>query len=476
MMASEEDTYEGHMQRIHVTPGTPMESQKNRAVACAREIDRMIASRRRTSTGDDRVRDQTAEFTAKLQELSNITRELMSNETSGPLPVTPVPAYGSLHNGFATRMQVQPLTRLGVPGTGVQTDHPTYRSLLKRTETPGGRSYYIAGHLLNNNVHGSGTTWSNLTPIRQATNQTHEREVESKVKRATDADAILGYTVDVDYGRRDLTKNSALLREVLGYADASGNLPQDMAVKREVLMAEQVLPGRLVCTVKKIDANGEEDRSFSDAMTNHPVENVIQEDSLDQYYVQGADYDAEGEFAALRTDAQNALNATPALTWTTFRSEGRNSRIRRLESVNAERVATLQAIFRDHHLARLFQDEQRAVAGLTESQTWNAFIRNRVVYATNRVEDERLSDAQISQLHAVFDARCAELRAQRTEAVLTMVQNLAEAESWDGFRRRNRVYASEGGLTSAQVERIRHSFEQQMSRLSPASANEGVGH
>src|SRR5262249_52045739 len=149
---------------------------------------------------------QTADFTVSLDGLSRITAYLIGVTAAGQqLPVTPLPMYGGLANGFATRMEVKPLTKLGVPGSHVSVEAPSFSDLLLRRETPGGRSFYIAGHLLNNNVHGDGSTWQNLTPIAQRTNQSHESRVESKVKAAVENNLILQYNVDVGaaMGRRD---------------------------------------------------------------------------------------------------------------------------------------------------------------------------------------------------------------------------------------------------------------------------------
>lgn len=363
MMASTVDTYENHISRINVTAGTPAATQKQQAVTCAREIDALIASRKRTATTTtaatattpaNTVTDQSTAFTAKLAELSTLTANLLSQETGGPLPVTPLPTYGGLHDGFAKRMHVKPLTRLGVPGTAVQVNSTVYENLLKRTETPGGRAYYIAGHLLNNNVHGSGTTWQNLTPIAQGTNQEHESEVETHVKDAVEAGGILEYTVEVDY-QRNLDNNRRLIAEILTHADGSGNLPADLEIKKTVLDAEQKLPSALFCSLEKFNIKDttttpvtyEADSTFGHTLNRKEVPNTIQDDDIEKYYVRGVAYSPASEYTILDTAAKQALAQTPPLSWNQFinAENGRKSRIKRLRKHDASKADALELLF-----------------------------------------------------------------------------------------------------------------------------------
>src|SRR5690606_10185720 len=150
---------------VNVPAGqVPMLTLKSSAIRVSQHIDGLIRSNMRTSTDTTTgVQDQTPDFNASLEGLGQITGYLLSTSSNGPIPVSAIPTYGGLENGFAKSMDVNPLTKLGVPGTVVSITSPDYQDLLLRRENPGGRSFYIAGHLLNNNVHGSGTTWQNLT-------------------------------------------------------------------------------------------------------------------------------------------------------------------------------------------------------------------------------------------------------------------------------------------------------------------------
>ena len=196
-------------------------------------------------------------------------------------------------NGFASSMDVKPLTKLGTPGSGVSITSPVYQDLLLRRETPGGRSYYIAGHLLNNNVHGSGSTWQNLTPITQASNAQHLSRVETKVKEAVDKDLILHYTVSVDYS---IPRNGTLISQIEAVPNWNAN--SVLNEKHRILEAEASLPTQFNCTVKQIKADGS-DLPTSDT-TYDPQYNIsgaagiinnaanVSQISLDNYYLVSA--------------------------------------------------------------------------------------------------------------------------------------------------------------------------------------------
>ncbi len=363
---------------------TTMTALKSHAIRVAQHIDGLITSNMRTRTDQSTgVKDQTPDFNASLEGLSQVTSYLLSAETGGPMPVTPVPAYGGLENGFASRMDVKPLTKLGVPGTGVSITSPDYEDLLRRRETPGGRSYYIAGHLLNNNVHGSGSTWSNLTPITQRANQEHESKVESKVKQAVDADQILQYTVDVDYA---ISRNATRIGEI--EAVPNWQLNSVLDEKHKILEAEAKLPTQLRCTVKQIKADG------TDLPTSDPKYNAgynisgaagtinnqatVNQSSLDIYYLRSATAVTYKTMAQLTAAANTAVGANLGAAWDTFYNNAANKiSIDNLPNSDQE---TLRNIFRK---ANTIREERSRISSQNDMQTWNSFIGNRVAYTGN---------------------------------------------------------------------------------------------
>jgi hypothetical protein len=279
------------------------------------------------------------------------------------------------------------------------------------------------------------------------------------VKDAVDAGKTVNFVVTANYGRSPINTSAAR---------AAGE-----TLKAEIAEAEQHVPLSVTCHAHEVDASGNTGAVIA---TPPPVPNDIGTEAPENYQLAPgvASIDVNAEFTALSSEATGALAATPTLTWTAFRGAGRNGRIDRLEAADAARVTTLRNIFRDHHLARLFANEQGAIAALGELRTWADFTRGRTAYDSSRPEDERLSDSQISTLQTAFNGRRDTLREQRTGALVGLAGGLTARENWGDFRRRERVIESEGGLTDSQVSRVRAAFDARMAAL-PALTSPTVG-
>ncbi|MBW4888497.1 DNA/RNA non-specific endonuclease [Mucilaginibacter sp. HMF5004] len=152
--------------------------------------------------------------------------------------------YGPLTSaGFGTYMLADPLTVKGDAGSGPSVSNATWNILLKRMQNAGGASsYYVRGHLLNDNIHGPGDTWSNLTPLTQRTNnhstEGHLKKVEETVKDHTNSKKdIVCYQVIPQYGRP-----FELPRYILNALNYFGD--QDAA---KVAAAESYVPQGLWC-------------------------------------------------------------------------------------------------------------------------------------------------------------------------------------------------------------------------------------
>ncbi|MEJ7679329.1 MAG: hypothetical protein WKG06_16020 [Segetibacter sp.] len=175
-----------------------------------------LESNKRTSSVGE-TKDVSKAFNAKLNELAIYT-VIFTDRDDGQLPVSSQPEYGGLKDGFATYMAIRKLTRLGPPGTVVSAENAIMNDLKLRKEKV--RSYYVAGHLLNHNLHGPGYTWQNLTPLTQTANGEHVRRIEKNLKTGVSQKLpgdgeqgrkFLDYWVRVNYGRT-LNKNPRLIR------------------------------------------------------------------------------------------------------------------------------------------------------------------------------------------------------------------------------------------------------------------------
>ncbi len=152
--------------------------------------------------------------------------------------------------GFGSYMLADPLTKFGPPGSGPSVSNPTWQVLLKRRQknSAGSASYYVLGHLLNDNVHGPGDDMKNLTPLSQRTNNHspigHLKAIENSVKSDV-ANNVLSYQVIPSYGRSPL-KWPRYLYNAVNYISDIG----------DVLAAEDHVPEGLTAAYWKYDAKG----------------------------------------------------------------------------------------------------------------------------------------------------------------------------------------------------------------------------
>ncbi|MGV3613131.1 MAG: DNA/RNA non-specific endonuclease, partial [Fluviicola sp.] len=128
------------------------------------------------------------------------------------------------------------LTKKGPSGTEpTKAKHAIFDDLLFRRD--GGRSYYVRGHLLNQKLHGSGK-WENMTPLSQKGNQDHERDAESKVKKAVDAGKTVEYTIKPVYGRGKLETPEDADPKLKEIRDAEQYVPTGVTVFAQVISLE----------------------------------------------------------------------------------------------------------------------------------------------------------------------------------------------------------------------------------------------
>lgn len=258
MVASKKEDYETFLSHVKVDATKPEQvAALAEAKKWAKKLQDMIRKRERSESikvDNVKVKDWSTEFTNAMAQLAQAT-SIIIIDTGSALPVSTMPVFGGVNSfGFAKSMRVEVLTKLHPEGSPVNAEDPGMGNLLKRKEIT--RSYYIAGHLLNNNLGGPGSTWSNLTPIPQKANQTHEQEVESKVKKAVNTDGlVMFYSVDVTYGR---TLNSQLLSDIADPVKnpADAGKPDVIKAKQMVVQAEVGVPLGLNCIAYELENDG----------------------------------------------------------------------------------------------------------------------------------------------------------------------------------------------------------------------------
>ncbi len=224
---------------------------------------------------------------AQLKELAGKTKRLMERlmeDDATDLLKTEVKYGGENRAGFGTSMVASPLTLKGAPGSspssGLTT--PVWEKLNQRRH--GSSSYYVKGHLLNDNLHGPGNTWKNLTPLSRSGNAQHEQQVEQKVKAAVvgreGVGGTLFYSVVPQYGR---SLNRSLIAQLEQDREETAKSREK---KKEIIEAERFLPKALVCTAYHIDPRSRKKGKI--IVSSYAVNNPIDESHPAKYEVEDA--------------------------------------------------------------------------------------------------------------------------------------------------------------------------------------------
>jgi hypothetical protein len=254
-IASVEQNYEDYVKDIKLPPQsdkkyTEMKSAWDTALLIAKKIDTMRIKARK---GDDLVKEQIDEFTDMLTILGEVTR-IFTQRTDGEMPASGTPEYVAVTaDNFGTSMEIEPLTKIGPPGAEPKVTSPAWNILRKRKKGDG--TYYIRGHLLNHNVHGSGTTWQNLTPITgYANTQLHEATVETHVKQAVLDGAVLYYSVEAKYDSGARASKIDPLITKINKGDFDSKLKKKSKKFKnkviEMMEQEKTIPTKLICTAR----------------------------------------------------------------------------------------------------------------------------------------------------------------------------------------------------------------------------------
>ncbi|WP_439695039.1 DUF4157 domain-containing protein [Mucilaginibacter sp. AW1-7] len=381
------------------------------------------------------------------------------------LPVTPLPTYGPLTGtGFGTNMHVTPLTKLGVSGSTVTAKHPVFTDLLLRKRTSGGsNTYYVAGHLLNNNVHGDGGTWSNLTPLANtANNPDHENNVEDKVKKAVEKNLILDYTVKVNYNR---SPNTTLLGLLAADTTSAATVVE---AKRKIVTAEASIPDSLDCTVKQVKADGttplpttdpdyKKEYNFSYAVNNNKH---IADTDPGLYFLQDPSGGSYTPLNVLQQRATLALAGTAPKTWNDFYADVNNrASIDHLGTTPAtggiSELAQLKLPFEQQ---RLFEFENNKINDIpvvpTSIQNWESFQGNREAYRPDAINP----NTHLKTLKKNFGTKMGRVKAELFRSAREMLGAVIATDKWNDFRKANNLYPREQILEQSELDTFRATY------------------
>jgi hypothetical protein len=196
---------------------------------------------------DEEAKNAESQLVPTLTRLFNLYGEAAGTNT----PVL----FGSLVHEFGSSASVAYLQSPHDHGSDPSVSNTSvYNDINMRKQ--GNGSYYVKGHLLNENLGGPGNTWSNLTPLTQGANGQHKNQFENAVKIAVNGQPsgysgttlgnVKSFSVQANYGRGLAPIVSILENPALESPQdlPAGIDPLDMA---KVLTAEQYVPNSLTC-------------------------------------------------------------------------------------------------------------------------------------------------------------------------------------------------------------------------------------
>lgn len=260
--------------------GQEKAAAKQQALTVAQRIDAKRRERLEGSTDAEKEESKARkveEVQALLRTLATHTALLFGDASDiGRSEIEHEPAsagsntFGRFARGF--KLATGKFDR-GTPPT--QARHDIYDALNLRRQA-GGASYYIRGHLLNDNLGGVGQ-WHNMTPLSREGNHQHEAQVESAVKAAVDSGAIVEYTIRPTYSTRG--RAQALKR-----AFAEDSDPQ-AEIKGRIVDAEERVPTAMQCSAYILEKQGETYRQ-KQTIVSTSVPNPVQQEAS-AYHLSG---------------------------------------------------------------------------------------------------------------------------------------------------------------------------------------------
>lgn len=240
---------------------------KKKALKIAQDLDKLLdeSGNESATASPTTAKDPSAKFTDLLDKLAKATVPLLE-DTGKSTP----PLYGSLVGGFGSSAKVAIWKKdLWEKGSPAAASGGKWDALILRKS--GGTSYYVQGHLLNDKLGGTGTSWQNLTPLTQRANNSspasmlHTFESDAKTKaKALKAKEHMEFSAVVAYGRGGRSAEVAELRD-----PRQRKFPKDKASKvASIIEAEAFVPLTISCKATFFDKDKKPTGTISSTVQN----------------------------------------------------------------------------------------------------------------------------------------------------------------------------------------------------------------
>lgn len=186
-------------------------------------------------------------------EANELLTQIMSRGTDAEVPPTVIkwnPAENRMGSyGKAEPLSIKPGNHKGSPPSSSILAGEPYKTLGYRRN--GSSTFYIAGHLINHNLHGSGSLLKNLVPLTRTANSEHSSKIEEVVKgqvfksdQKAGTSHVVSYEVTTSSPRGDRSDIKAAAKTK--YKDSADKLSRALAV----ISIEDKIPQTLAAKAK----------------------------------------------------------------------------------------------------------------------------------------------------------------------------------------------------------------------------------
>jgi hypothetical protein len=262
MIASNPTAFSTFIESVDVGTDEKKKTAKEKAKPIAVKIDAKKKEPLQGATDEQKEESKKAklaEVETLLGQLAEPCAELFGDAGAAGEPEVNFTTQGAGHAATMTAKRLNNKQKLkGSPPTGSNTGS---FAVLNTRRQSGSASYYVKGHMLNDNIGGKGI-WDNLTPLSREGNSNHEGSVESLVKAAFSSGAVVEYNVTAMYG----------------YGNNAASIPADDPQKDQklkIIAEEKNVPTALQCEAYIMEKKGdafERKQSIVAKTVNNPVE------------------------------------------------------------------------------------------------------------------------------------------------------------------------------------------------------------
>lgn len=393
---------------------------------------------------DDKEKEtnKAAEVDKLLTKLASLSVPLFGAAKDKPKDDEIVVPAGANNNDFATAQEAKLIwntKKVTEHGSGPDNSakHAVYDKIDFRQK--GGGSYYIRGHLINDNLGGPGK-WNNMTALSRTANHEHEEKVESKVKAAFKIGAVIRYKVEATGNQNVKKATAADKNKFTKIADFATALPY----LEQITEAESKVPTTIACEAytmkKKGEAWKDDKRIVADTITF----------SIGDY----SDYELGklGGMVTLDLDKLKEEARKSDLTFAQFKNQDK-IHINSIDRLDAAMVGELEKIFAESERDHAKKEELNRIPD--DITTWSAFTAGRVFYNIK-------TDNAYNEVEKAFNAKQTGLRNKAIAEAKTKAINAQPGAfanmNWLDFKIAEKINFKADADETSEIAKIESAF------------------